>query len=241
MSLYAIITTINKKGLTMKTVEELKVETKIAYDNIKVEIDKLQDMVQYKGYEDYSVVANVNWDSVGISIEHKVFNWTNFLTVTIKGADFDFSHGSGGFSNSTVNDRLKATKDMFDIVSLLQADAEKIETQRIVISKLNRILSTIRETYETAEENEALEKAYTELKKTHTEVVGVDILEKIKNGGSVFINYLTYNNGETKVEKVEVENRAIGGARANFYFHDSKYSKSNLLLALETRKFFVEN
>jgi len=226
----------------MKTIEDLKKQTHKAYDDVKVELDRLQAMVQYNGYEDYNVVANTNWDSVGISIEHKVFNWTNFLTVTVKGADFDFSHGSGGFKGSTVSERLKATKDMFDIVSLLQADAEKIETQRIVISKLDRILSTIRETYRKAEEVEALEKAYADLKVNHTEIDSEDILAKIKSGGSVYVYSINCNHDfKTEIQKNEVENRAMSGARANFYFQDYKYSKKDLLSALATRRFFTEN
>jgi len=211
----------------MRTIADLKAETHTAYDDVKAQLDVLTAMIQYKGFEDYSIVANTSWDSVGISIEHKVFNWTNFLTVTIKGADFDFSHGSGGFSNSTVSERLKATKDMFEIVTLLQADAEKIETQRIVISKLDRVLSTIRETYRKAEEVEALETAYTDLKVNHTEIESEDILASLKDGGSVYVYSINCNHDfKTEVQKNEVENRG-GGSRgkANFYFQDYKYSK----------------
>jgi len=226
----------------MKPIEDLKVETHSAYDKVKVEIDVLQAMVQYKGYEDYSIIANTSWDSVGISIEHKVFNWTNFLTVTVKGKDFDFSHGSGGFKGSSVNDRLKATKDMFDIVSLLQKDTDKIEAQRIVISKLDRVLSTIRDTYRQAQELEALETAYTELEKNHKEIDSEDILANIKSGGSVYVYSVNCDHEfKTEVQKNEVENRAMSGARANFYFQDYKYSKKDLLSVLSTRRFFVEN
>lgn len=226
----------------MKPIDDLKKLTHTAYDNVKAELDVLQAMIQFKGYADYDIISNVSWDSVGISIQHKKFNWTNFLTVTIKGEDFDFSHGSGGFKDSTVSERLKATQDMFQIVELLQCMTKAIETQRIVISKLDRELTKQREAYQLAQKENALEVATTAIEQDHTIVTDVEgLLETIKSGGTVQVYSINVSHDFTSnVQMNEVENRG-DSKRVNYYFQDYKYSKKDLLSALDTRTFYTKN
>ncbi len=226
----------------MKPIENLEADVRKAYDKVKAELDNLNNMIQFKGYSDYGVYSSVSWDSININIQHNKFNWTNFLTVTIKGADFDFSHGSGGFNDSTVNERLKATKDMFDIVSLIQSKTAELEAQRIVISKLDSVLRKVREAYELAQRENALEVAVNVIEQEHTKVENVeDLLTTIKSGGTVQVYSINVNHDfVTEVQMNEIENRGRNN-RVNYYFQDFKYSKKDLLSAMATRTFYTKN
>jgi hypothetical protein len=195
----------------------------------------LNNSVAYPHYQDYSVTANLGWQSIGFMIQHKTFNWTNFITCSINKGKFEFSHGSGGWNEVSVEDRLKATKDMCDIVTLLYADTERLWEQRIELSKLETIASKAYDTYHAAVKENAIAKATVELEKEHTEVKHIEnILDMIKDGGTVKLYSITLNHdNEPIVQENEVENRGHG--RANYYFQYYHYAKKDLLSALKTR------
>jgi len=222
---------------------KLKKQVDTIYDKLVVEQDKLNMLVQLKGYEDYNVEAVANHSRTVITIQHKEFNWTNFLTVTIEDGDFDFSHGSGGFRDSTVKERLKATQDMFKIVEMLQNLTKDIEIQHSIIKKIGNELTELREQYRDLATNEAMQKAETELKKDHTKIEKVeDVLNSIKGGGAVKLYSIMIDSDfSTTISSFDIENKAKSGARANYYFSDTKYTKKDLVSRLNARAFYTKN
>jgi len=206
--------------------------------NIIEENKKFKNIVSYDGYEDIEVSPHVGWDEVRIQIQ-AAKNWTNFLDITIEKDKFDFSHGSGGWKDATVDEKLEATTKMFEVVRLLKDDIEKILAQRLIISRLQTDYSISRDILKQIKREEAKTLVIKELVKTHKKITVSEVLAKLETGGSIFIISIIVNHDLTTIlQENEVENRNQTG-RNNYYFQDYKYSKDNLISALETRDFYI--
>ena len=160
--------------------DTLKKEAEAKIEELKQLDKQLLSIIPMIDFEDYELDATINYDRVVFTIAHKEFNWNNFLTVTItpnprgNAEAFDFSHGSGGFHNCTVNDRLNATVEMFKLVEIIQ-------NHQNVISLAFRDISVKEAEFRILQNKLALEEKaikkdafIKELRKTHRPIVIVD-------------------------------------------------------------------
>ncbi len=225
----------------MKDLAILKSEVTEAFNKCALALEKINSEVQFKGYEDYKITTHTSWNELRFIIAHKEFNWSDFLTVTLSDdKGFDFSHGSGGFHNSTATQRLNATKDMFNIVSLLDINSVGLLIKRKELAKLEEVASKLREELTAMELELALANAKEKLLKTHKTITPKEIIDALTNDlESIDITYIAshYKHG-TELINYTVENRGIN--KINFYFYGSRYSKADLISILERNEYFVK-
>lgn len=220
----------------MSTLEEKYQEQLTKYRESR---DLFQDYVNIEGYEDYRILPNHSYDCVSIQIEHKVFNWTNFISCNILKDDFSFSHGSGGWNDSaTTDDKLNAITDMINLVKHFQTIKDEIFARYLEVSKIETELSNRRRKLNDSLKDNMLQEAYLEIEKTHDLITdNQSILNDIENGGHkiMYKTYIDYKN-EIAISKIEVSNRKT--SRNSYYFNEESYSKSNLIQTLEDNRYY---